>query len=246
MLKGFDFDSQLAAVKVLLKDLRKVDEAHTQRVKELSALADAETGDEHGFPCADAYVDLCHEGIYMAATHSMAAVSMLAPLTEGLFVGLFRGLGIRAEKKGMPVGMDARRRATPEQLWDPHFVFKPGSKGEKSIVRGIEQVAVCSGLVEHLPKDYLIKLDALFAYRNKMLHCGFEWPEDERAAFAKRLPDWPVDWFQLASINDKPWTFYMSWSFIDCCIAFVDDIQLGAGAFIRNADGTLGEILRRH
>ena len=40
-----------------------------------------------------------------------------------------------------------------------------------------------------LPGDLEITLRALFAYRNKMLHCGFEWSEDETTKFeVNRVP----------------------------------------------------------
>ncbi len=54
------------------------------------------------------------------------------------------------------------RRASPDR---PH------------LVDGILELADATGLAADLPTDLRKTLAALFGYRNKMFHLGFEWPD---------------------------------------------------------------------
>ena len=85
------------------------------------------------------------------------------------------------------------------------------------IVKGIGDIVERAGLGPYLPDDLIPTLTALFAYRNKMFHYGFEWPQDEMRKFNNRLSDWPTGWFQKATLDDEPWMFYMSPDFIRHC-----------------------------
>jgi hypothetical protein len=92
-----------------------------------------------------------------------------------------------------------------------------------------------TGLAANLPIDLKSTLTALFAYRNKILHLGFEWPDGDRKAFADRIPKegWPADWFSQATSDGEPWMFYVTDAFVDHCLATVDQILDGLGAFVR-------------
>lgn len=63
------------------------------------------------------------------------------------------------------------------------------------------------------PIDLNKILSALYGYRNKMFHYGFEWPESEREKFSNQK--WDKTWFSTAKRNGKPWIFYMSKLFIE-------------------------------
>lgn len=82
---------------------------------------------------------------------------------------------------------------------------------------------------KYMPKDLDITLTALFAYRNKMFHHGFEWPSHIRRNFAQRLETsgWPSKWFSRASTGDDPWMFYMTDTFIDHCIDTIEKVAVG-------------------
>ena len=89
------------------------------------------------------------------------------------------------------------------------------------LVKGIESTAKRVGLGAYLPYELKPTLEALFEYRNKMFHYGFEWPPNERRKFDNRLSDWPTGWFQKATVGDEPWIFYMSPEFIRHCLGII-------------------------
>lgn len=70
------------------------------------------------------------------------------------------------------------------------------------------------------------------------LHLGFEWPDAERSAFERRIvtDDWPQGCFSQATSDRKPWIFYLSDTFVQHCLATVDHIFAGLGAFVRRND----------
>lgn len=90
-------------------------------------------------------------------------------------------------------------------------------------------------MISHLPGDPRPTLQALFEYRNKMFHCGFEWPVDEREQFDNRIKEakWPFDWFDKATSGGKPWVFYLTDTFINHCLTMVERVIEGIGAFCR-------------
>ena len=83
------------------------------------------------------------------------------------------------------------------------------------IVRGLEE----SEMKGYMPADLEPTLFALFEYRNKMFHGGFEWSSEELSKFERRLGQniWPSDWFDVAQCGDQPWMFYMTPDFVDLC-----------------------------
>ena len=89
-----------------------------------------------------------------------------------------------------------------------------------------------TGLTAHLPADLKPTLQALFEYRNNMFHFCFEWPTNERERFQKRTADWPSDWFSMATIDHKPWIFYLTDAFIDHCLTIIDSVLGGVGVLL--------------
>ena len=89
------------------------------------------------------------------------------------------------------------------------------------LVKGIEATAKRVGLAPYLPYELTLTLEALFEYRNKMFHYGFEWPPNESRKFDNRLSDWPTGWFEKATVDDKPWMFYMTPEFIQHCLIII-------------------------
>ena len=149
----------------------------------------------------DRYVELAHSSIYQSAAHSMAAVGMLAPLAESIFGGVFKAVGRK----------------------------KPNRNLANNIMSLVDDESL--GLREYMPDDLRQTLDALFLYRNKMFHYGFEWPTSQRQAFADRLPEWPEGWFDMATTDGEPWIFYMSRAFISHCIDTVENVHRGLARF---------------
>ena len=89
------------------------------------------------------------------------------------------------------------------------------------------------GLGKCMPPDLKPTLSALFAYRNKMFHQGFEWPRKELDKFDKMLKasNWPENWFTKAESDKQPWMFYMSPEFIDHCLGVIERIIKGIEKF---------------
>ena len=89
------------------------------------------------------------------------------------------------------------------------------------------------GMAKYMPGDLEPVLSALFVYRNKMFHCGFEWPCKERKRFQTLLDksEWPSGWFLKATFDDEPWMFYMSPEFINHCLDRIQQVIEGIESF---------------
>ena len=76
--------------------------------------------------------------------------------------------------------------------------------------------------------------DALFTYRNRIFHHGFEWPKAERANFEALIADrgWPPD---CSTSGGEPWIIYMSETLIRHSLASIDAILEGIGIFVRGS-----------
>ena len=149
----------------------------------------------------DVWVELAQMSCYQDAAHSMAAVGMIAPLIESAFRAAFRSMGNELPRRNLV----------------------------KEIVKRVEDV----GMKEYLPPDLEPTLSALFEYRNKMFHGGFEWSTDELEKFERVLEAgrWPPDWFSKATIDDKPWMFYMTSAFVDYCLEMAEGVIIGIEQF---------------
>lgn len=164
----------------------------------------------------------------------MAAVGMLAPIIESILCQSFRGIRRSFETNSIPFSSHPRWKLTTNEKWDCHYVFSQSGGKKRNLVKGILQLANATGLTAHLPNDFGPTLQALFEYRNKMFHFGFEWPTFEREQFHKRIADWPSDWFSLATSDHKPWIFYVTDTFINHSFNIIDSVLAGVGAFARD------------
>lgn len=229
-----DLEAQLLAIKGVLHQNRQADEAVSENIKELDRYIRGHTGDneEYQMHIESQWVDALHGSVFQDAAHSMAAVGMLAPLVESLLVSIFSALRERQHEDGNARAADARTAASQVDFWDPHFVFERGGR-RIDLVAGTKQLAASIGLAEFLPDGYDTMLSALIAYRNKMFHHGLEWPIEERWKFDERLrsESWPAEWFQKSISGGEPWIFYMSATFIEHCLAIIDQILEGVGTF---------------
>ena len=155
---------------------------------------------------------------------------MLAPLCESLFVAVFQTL--RAKSPNINVA-SVRGRAASDEFWDPHYLYGKGGR-QTDLTQGILQLSEHAGLVARMPADLRAVLGALFAYRNKMFHHGFEWPMDERIKFQARLGEWPVGWFKNATSGGQPWILYLSPVFVDHCLQTSENVLEGMGQHLKD------------
>jgi hypothetical protein len=117
--------------------------------------------------------------------------------------------------------------------WDCHFV---AGSSRPDFVHGVLELADAIGLTPLLPPDLEKTLGALFGYRNKMFHHGFEWPMKEREEFERRIAqEWPPEWFEKSESDHKPWIFYMSRAFVDHCLQMIDHTIRAFGRLARQS-----------
>ncbi|TIS97878.1 hypothetical protein [Mesorhizobium sp.] len=232
LIEERDLEAQLIAIKSALRRNQKAEEAVSENIRELEAHIRSYAGgdDEYQMHIEGQWVDALHDSVFQDAAHSMAAVGMLAPFTESLFVTIFAGLRMRAQGEG---NTDPRATAAQDQYWNPQIVFRSGGLKD-DLVAGIAQLSTSTGLQAFLPDGYEKTLSALFGYRNNMFHNGFEWPLETRQKFANRIKNdgWPTDWFQKAMHNNDPWIFYMSATFIERCLETIDYVLDGIGRYL--------------
>ena len=193
---NFDYDEQLIAIRELLVRHRIADNELNTEIERLSELAKA-THNEH---VIDEQIAHVQSSVYQNAAHSMAAAGVIATFVESVFRRALLGIDHLVQNGPVQDGY-------PYRLW-------------KDILKGV----VRKGMMRHMLGDLEQTLSALFLYRNKMLHYGFEWPIKERRDFNSRLKDWPSDWFSRATSGDVPWVFSMSVAFMEHCLVRADKI----------------------
>ncbi|WP_210526936.1 hypothetical protein [Rubellimicrobium arenae] len=228
-----DFEAQLFAIKGALERNKEAEQRASDNIQHMREQINLLAPEDHrNRDHLDDYLtDMFHDSVYSDAAHSMAAVGMLAPYFESLFVALFDAIG---KKVGSDLGSGKRAKAFQEIYWNPQVVIRDKRMGDDLVV-GIMELATEVGLLTYLPQDLDKTLKALFAYRNNMFHNGFEWPLETRQRFQNRSANqhWPKDWFEQSTSGDDPWIFYMSEKFITRCLATIDEVLDGVGRFLK-------------
>lgn len=228
LLRQTLLDEQLEAIKALILRNRQADAATRIKLDEIYQELERN-------PDSDSLEarreDVFWRMVFQEAAHSMSAVGMLAPFIESLFVAIFEGLRERDSEEQK----DTRRQHAEDQIWNPQIVFrKDGAKSD--LVAGIDQLAETCGLKCYLPPVYHTTLTALFAYRNNMLHNGFEWPPEATKKFGQRIASekWPKNWFSSTEKGSEPWLYYMTPEFCGQCVKTIDGIIEGTGRYLRD------------
>lgn len=175
-----DYIAQLSAAHDLLQREKVADQLLTSAIKKREEFVKNATGLLNQMHAEDDWLDHMYRATYQDAARSMAAVGMLAPLAESLFYHSFSGIQRILETNSVPVGSSLR----PKEDWDCHYVWGKTSR-RRDLAAGIIQMAEFIGLDNHLPNDVRHTLQALFMYRNKMFHWGFEWPAQQREKFSE-------------------------------------------------------------
>ena len=196
---------QLHAIRSLLANLEQTENERTERISELERYASPGCAEPDEF-VMDQRDFLVYFSNFQDAAHSMAAISMLAPLLEAVFRDF-------CSKINRPV---------------------PGNlRSEGGIADYVSRVVrEEKGVSPHFPEDLRPTLKAMFTYRNKMFHCGFEWPKPEIESFDKVRKTWGDGWFEHSSFGGDPWMFYMSRAFVSHCVEAVDRIITGLDDFL--------------
>jgi hypothetical protein len=219
-----DYEAQLMAIHRVLHRNRKAEVETTEEIQAIEKHAKDAADDMLSQRAVDEWVDRLHHSVYEDAAHSMSAIGLLAPYVESLFHQCFWQIG---NKFGQVVTRNEHPRwqATPDVLWNCHRT----TDGKVDLTRGILELIDALNIAAQFPADLGKTLNALFGYRNKMFHHGFEWPIEERNRFAKRITDeqWPEGWFSRATHEGQPWIFYMTEAFIEHVFTTIDRVQDG-------------------
>jgi hypothetical protein len=235
VLDTLDYDAHLRAIHGLLNREKQADEELARQIQKIDAFARRASGIVH-YHAVDEWVAEVHHSGFQEAARSMAAVGMLAPFTEALFKRAFQGINDRFVSGGrITLPSHKRWKMPPETMWDCGFV---STSKRSNLVRGIIELAEATGLKSDLPAGIEKTLTALFTYRNKMFHHGFEWPIAMRVAFENTMKKegWSQDWFGQATSGNEPWMFYLSEKFIEHCLVTIEGVLSGLGAFVRRND----------
>jgi len=234
LLEDIDLEAQLAAVRGLLRRNAEADAALAGEIREIATRVGEASG-EFGMQLENDWVDHLHGSVFQDAAHSMSAVGMLVPMLESLLTATFAAIRDLAHP-AVPVRPSGARAAYigDANFWNPHYVFGR-KRGSRDIARGVVQLADSTGLLPLLPGDFAMVADALFTYRNRMFHHGFEWPKPERAKFEELIVErgWPPDWFSRSTSGGEPWIIYMSDTLIRHSLALIDAILEGIGIFVQ-------------
>jgi hypothetical protein len=230
VLGDLDYEKQYIAIRALLRRQSRADAEIQREMEELTEYARRSTGWANERAIEEYGVSF-YDSIFQGAAHSMAAVGMLAPFVESLFTQAFQGIRDQPRFGTALVTSHVRWSMPDDVRWNPRFAFP----ARLYVVDGIFELAEATGLATHLPSDLKPALVALFAYRNKMFHSGFEWPVEERRRFADRVAKekWPSSWFETATTGGEPWVFYLSEDYISHLLQFVEAVLRGFGAFVR-------------
>jgi len=233
LLDELDYEAQLIAIRHLLNRNLAADQALNEEMRELKDYA-RKTSGVRNEQVTDEYGELFEAMVYQDAAHSMAAVGMLAPMVETIFYQAFQNMRHRFVGEHRSLGIHTRWQVPAEDQWDCRFVWNNG-KRSGNLVEGIVQMAAATGFAPYLPADLKQTLTALFEYRNKMFHYGFEWPPEERNRFEQRIVEakWPSDWFSRATKGHRAWIFYLTDHFTKHCLETISQILDGLGTFVR-------------
>ena len=232
LFEDYDVDAQLLAIRAALATSRRAEQEQSAEIDTIAQLAQ----ETDGARIEDQWVDALHGSVYDDAARSAAAIGMLAPFVENLFTGIFRGMAKLDEAKLALTGESDRAKRARQIYWDPHVHFQKHEQ-KADLVSGIIQLAEAEGLTTNLPGDLKPVLEALFSYRNEMLHNGFEWPAERRTKFAARVGNWPKRWFACSRFGGQPWVWYMTDEFIDRVLSLVEETMEAAGAEARTRQG---------
>ncbi|MCC5847834.1 MAG: hypothetical protein JJU29_07040 [Verrucomicrobia bacterium] len=229
-----NYELQFEAIRSLLQDHEKNENELQARIEELERKIEASPPETEIVPIIQR-IDCLESSVFLHAAHSMSALGALAPFFESLFHTLFLQIKPYFEGNGNP---HDRWKQASDDAWDCHFHWVKG-KRNKGIVEGIRQLSQATDFEKYLPVGYDEPLQALFAYRNKMFHCGFEWSESEKKKFQKMITDhqWYPTWFECSKSGGEPWIYYMSSPFIERLLELIDEILQAVGRYT-------GEVIR--
>ncbi|MFD2781185.1 hypothetical protein ACFS32_08735 [Novosphingobium pokkalii] len=115
LLGDADLEAQLRAIRGQLHRQAQADATLQDDIADIAKRASTASG-EYGMHLENSWVDEMHASVFQDAAHSTAAIGMLAPLLESLFVGIFAGIRDIAPpaQPVTPTGPRAAHAADPD------------------------------------------------------------------------------------------------------------------------------------
>ena len=158
---------------------------------------------------------------YRDAACAHSAIGALAPFYEGVFQHEFAALRVALEwrKRELPK-THHRWQLEPDDFWSLSVVSEKGTKGDNpDVARTAGQLFAALAIGDKFPPDFAKVVKALFAYRNRALHNGYEWPTAARDKFAELASKsgWS-DWFAWSTIGGELWISSVADDFIAKCL----------------------------
>jgi hypothetical protein len=205
-----DYDGHLRAIHGLASALEQWQKGWDEAANEASSRRNLSERD------VDDAISIFYDAGFADLARSHAFICTTAAFTESLFslclpkVGeVFRGRLVDGHPRVL------RFATSAPSFWDPR---KP--KDDRSgIATRIRETLEGAGLLEHFGPDFGRLMAAIFAYRNEMVHNGYEWPLETRREFMAKIrkEDW-AGWFSVAKSGDEPWFFAMTPAFYGACL----------------------------
>jgi hypothetical protein len=171
---------------------------------------------------------------YGEAACSQAAIAGIAPLAESLVRKGARRLREHYQAGRLKAKTEQRRgNPADDKFWYlnkwPKGMSGAMANGESDsleyehpkVVSNFREIIAALELeIRDLPASSCRLLEAIYCYRDQMLHWGYEWPEKDRAEFADLIQKrkWGA-WFTCSSIDGRPWIFFLTVRFIEDAFA---------------------------
>jgi hypothetical protein len=234
LVHTIDWDAQLDAISAVLKEHQRSADHVSTNIKVLEEEARTYRGPYHDH-VVDEHIDAIWRATYHHAAISLSAAGMIVPTIETILAQALQEVGKRYVARGIapPDHKRWNRALDHPDRWNVQWYF--GKKeGRVDIVSGLPQLCDASGISAHLGRDDLDWIVALFSYRNRMFHGGFEWPILQRQGFFALIAERGWDqYFTWSTRNDEPWIYYLRDEVIDALPGRVLAILGSLGRFAK-------------
>ena len=175
-------------------------------------------------PARDEYevsqvIDIFYHAGFADLARSHAFACTIAAFLESLFKTNLPAVGHRGE-----IAIPSRNErlvtlgGNRDLFWNPSM-----PKGRPGIAKNIQQILAITGLSGCFGADFGRIAEAIFDYRNQMVHNGFEWPLEIRLEFNRHVESGERSrWFSTSKSGELPWFFTITPEFHETCLLTCD------------------------
>lgn len=229
LIKNNDIYCQVHAIQRMNKYLLSESKDHHYEIEELKKNVKNSSGIQGCF-LEDELISEYQFASYYAIARSMCVVGITTSGYESVFCEVFGNIkNIFGE--GLLNNKCNRSLLKPAKRWDCHFYIGDNVSEKKGLGTGIQQLLIETELAKFLPSNMNLILDALFSYRNAVMHNGFDWPEVELENFTSRKNNWPSEWIGVTTSHENPWLYNLTNKFHKIVIDLFGEIYKAAGKY---------------